>query len=80
MPLAGCVNLGASDFLVTPVVVVGVHSFAPQPNAIDGADEREADEREAAVHGAIAAFRAELHGGAPLQNEVDPRSAMVLTD
>jgi hypothetical protein len=28
-PLAGCVSLGNADFLVTPVAVVGVYSFAP---------------------------------------------------
>jgi len=27
--LAGCVSLGSSNFLVTPIAVVGVHSFAP---------------------------------------------------
>jgi len=28
-PLAGCVSLGNADFLVTPIAVVGVYSFAP---------------------------------------------------
>ena len=31
--LAGCINLPQTKALITPVGVVGVHSFAPQPQA-----------------------------------------------
>ncbi len=34
--LPGCVRLGATDLLVTPVAIVAVHSFAPSaPRAPD---------------------------------------------
>ncbi len=40
LPLAGCVSMGATDALLTPVGIVGVHSFAPpraSPNDTDSA-------------------------------------------
>lgn len=46
LPLAGCVSVGATDFLVTPVAVVGVYSFAPKAPP---ADEAAVDRREAAL-------------------------------
>lgn len=37
-PLAGCVSLGATDLLVTPVGIVGVHSFAPSTSPTQDTD------------------------------------------
>jgi hypothetical protein len=37
-PLAGCVSFGSTDFLVTPVGVVAVHSFAPPATPVQDTD------------------------------------------
>jgi len=37
-PLTGCVSLGATDLLVTPIAVFGVHSFAPPSRATEDTD------------------------------------------
>jgi hypothetical protein len=74
--LAGCVNLGAGDMLVTPVGVAGVYRFDDSRVVPDDTDRREAAARDAAVREALASFSAELHGN-PDERAVDSRRAML---